>query len=184
MKSRAVLKPSTVLLIAAGVLGAGATPAEAASGGTTTTFVVNGGALAISVPASAALGSGNPGTNISALLGPVTVTDTRALLAAAWTTTVSSGSFTTGGATGPETIADTAISYWSGAATATTGSGTFTPGQVNAGAEVALGTSHTAFALTGGVGNNTATWNPTVVVAVPAAAVGGTYTGTITHSVA
>ena len=156
----------------------------ATSGGTTTTFNVNGGALAISVPASAALGSGNPGTNISALLGPVTVTDTRALLTAAWTTTASTGTFTTGGATPAETIPITAISYWSGAATATTGSGTFTPGQANAGAEVVLSTGQTAFALTGGVGDNSATWDPTIVVAVPAAAVGGTYTGTITHSVA
>ena len=36
---------------------------------------------------------------------------------------------------------------------------------------------------TAGVGNNTATWDPTLAVAVPAAAVGGAYTGTLTHSV-
>ena len=158
--------------------------ADAASGNTTTTFTVNGGALAISVPASVALGSGNPGASISAQLGAVTVTDTRALLTATWTTTVTTSSFTTGGATTPETIPITAISYWSGAATSTTGSGTFTPGQANAGAAAVLSTGRTAFALTGGVGNNTASWNPTIVIAVPAAAVNGTYTGTITHSVA
>ncbi|MFE3903760.1 hypothetical protein ACFXPY_26490 [Streptomyces sp. NPDC059153] len=35
-----------------------------------------------------------------------------------------------------------------------------------------------------GVGDNTATWNPTVAVDVPAGAVGGAYTGTLTQSVA
>jgi hypothetical protein len=47
-----------------------------------------------------------------------------------------------------------------------------------------LNVSRTAFTLTAGTGNNTATWNPTLVVALPAAAVVGTYTGTVTHSVA
>lgn len=36
---------------------------------------------------------------------------------------------------------------------------------------------------TAGVGENTATWNPTIAVAIPAAAVGGDYTGTLTQSV-
>ncbi|HEU5425333.1 MAG TPA: hypothetical protein VFU74_00580 [Actinocrinis sp.] len=162
-----------------------AVPADAASsGGTTTTFDVTSGALSASVPATASLGSGGPGTSISAQLGAVTITDDRALLTAAWTATATSSSFTTGGGTTPETIANTAISYWSGPATATTGTGTFTPGQANAGAAQAMGAAVTAFALTAGVGNNVATWNPTIVVTVPAAAVGGTYTGTITHSVA
>jgi len=162
-----------------------AVPADAASSGsTTTTFVVSSGALSIAVPATANLGSGSPGTAISAQLGAVTITDARALLTAAWTASASSTSFTTGGGTTPETIPNTAVSYWSGPATATTGTGTFTPGQANAGAALAMGTAVSAFTLTAGVGNNTAAWNPTIVVAVPAAAVGGTYTGTITHSVA
>ncbi len=37
---------------------------------------------------------------------------------------------------------------------------------------------------TAGVGNNSATWDPTIAVAVPATAVGGAYTGTLTQSVA
>jgi hypothetical protein len=36
---------------------------------------------------------------------------------------------------------------------------------------------------TAGVGDNSATWNPTLSVAVPPAAVTGTYTGTLTQSV-
>jgi hypothetical protein len=34
------------------------------------------------------------------------------------------------------------------------------------------------------VGNNTTTWNPTLIVTIPSTAVAGTYTGTVTHSVA
>jgi hypothetical protein len=36
----------------------------------------------------------------------------------------------------------------------------------------------------GGAGNNTASWNHAISVAVPASAVAGTYTGTLTQSVA
>lgn len=161
-------------------------PAYAATtGNTTTTFAVTGGALAITVPPSiVSLGSGSPGTQITAQLGAVQVTDARALLAAAWTSSVTATVFATGGGTGPETIANSSVSYWSGPATATTGSGTFTPGQANTGVAVTLAASRTAFSLTSGVGDNSATWNPTFIVSVPAAAVAGTYTGTVTHSVA
>jgi hypothetical protein len=34
------------------------------------------------------------------------------------------------------------------------------------------------------VGDNSASWNPTFIVSLPAAAVVGTYTGTVTHSAA
>jgi hypothetical protein len=157
----------------------------ATTGNTTTTFAVTGGALSITVPPSTvSLGSGTPGTQITAQLGAVQVTDARALLAAAWTGSVAATSFTTGGGTGPETVSNSAVSYWSGAATATSGSGTFTPGQANTAAAVTLASSRTAFTLTSGSGSNSATWNPTLIVSVPAAAVVGTYTGTVTHSVA
>jgi hypothetical protein len=33
-------------------------------------------------------------------------------------------------------------------------------------------------------GNTSATWNPLINIRVPASAIGGTYTATITHSVA
>ena len=41
-----------------------------------------------------------------------------------------------------------------------------------------------AFTLTGGSGANTASWNPTVRVRIPATAVAGAYSGTVTQSVA
>lgn len=144
---------------------------------TTVTFTVSSGALSMSAPATTDLGSGAPGTTISASLGVVTVTDDRALLSATWSTTASATDWTTGGATPPETIPVTDIGYDPGAIT-TTGTITAT------GTPVTLaGTAAAVVTGTAGVGNNTATWNPSMSVAVPASAVGGSYTGTLTQSV-
>ena len=150
------------------------------TGPTTTTFTVNAGALTITVPATAVLGSGAPGTTIGpTALGAVTVTDDRALLLASWTATVSSTAFVTGGGTTAETIAAADATYTTGTVTPT-GVILATPTPT-----VTLsGTPQTVVAGTAGVGNNSATWNPTVAIAVPASAVTGLYTGTISHSVA
>lgn len=150
---------------------------------TITTFTVNTAGLTITAPGTSDLGSGSAGTAISAALGDVTVTDARALLTASWVATVTSSDFTTGGATPAETVPVADVSYWSGPLTASTGTGTFTRGQPDAAAAVPI-EGATAMTLTAGVGDNTATWDPTLVVHVPAAAVGGVYTGTVTHSVA
>lgn len=160
-----------------------ALPARAAD--TTTTFSLAGGSLAISAPASKDLGSGSTGAGtLSAQLGTVTVTDGRGALVGTWTASVSSTDFTTGGATADETIAKGQVTYWSGAATASSGTAVFTAGQLLAANAQALSVARTAFSASVIVGNNSASWNPTVTVNVPAAAVAGTYTGTITHSVA
>jgi hypothetical protein len=147
---------------------------------TTVTFTVTSGALTMTAPASANLGSGAPGTTISGAIGAVTVTDDRALLSAAWTATASSTDFTTGGGTPAETIPVGDVTYDPGSITSTTGTITVTP----ASAITLSGTAQTVVTGTDGVGNNTATWDPTLAVAVPAAAVGGVYTGTLTQSVA
>lgn len=161
-------------------------PARAAtSGDTTTTFTLTAGSLAITTPASKDLGTVATGSGLSgAQLGNVSVTDGRGALLGTWTASVSSTDFTTGGATANETIAKADADYWSGAATASTGTGVFTPGQLTALLKVTLGASRTAFAAASVVGNNSVTWNPTVIMNAPAGAVAGTYTGTITHSVA
>ncbi|WP_459648458.1 hypothetical protein [Kitasatospora sp. Ki12] len=148
------------------------------------TFTVTVGAISITVPSSAGLPAGVPGGTINGQLGAVTVTDSRALLNASWTSTVSSTDYTTGAGTGAETITKNNVSYWSGPATATTGNGTFTPGQATFAQKQPLTVAITAFSMTSGNGNNSATWNPTLVVAVPSSAVGGLYAGTVTHSVA
>jgi choice-of-anchor A domain-containing protein/uncharacterized repeat protein (TIGR01451 family) len=140
--------------------------------------------LSITVPTSASLGSAAPGGTLSAALGTVSILDQRGLSNASWTSSVSITSFTTGGATGPETITGSNVSYWSGPATSTSGSETVTPGQANAAAAQPLGTTQTAFTSSAGNGFTTTAWNPTLVVRVPAVAVAGTYTAVVTHSVA
>ncbi|MFC9075655.1 hypothetical protein ACFTY7_01095 [Streptomyces sp. NPDC057062] len=141
---------------------------------TTVNFTVSSGDLSLSAPVSANLGSGAPGTAISGAIGVVTVTDDRALAFASWTATAAETDFTNGASTIPATNAN----YDPGSIT-TTGTITAT------GTPVTL--SHTATPVvtgTDGVGDNTATWNPTVTVNVPAGAIGGAYTGTLTQSVA
>ncbi len=110
--------------------------------------------------------------------------DQRGALTAGWVTSVTSTAFTTGGATGPETISNASISYWSGAATSSSGLGTKTPGQATSANAVDMSVSRTAFTQSTGTGNNAAAWNPTLIVTPPAASVAGTYSGTVTHSVA
>ena len=141
--------------------------------------------LAITVPSSANLGSVPTGTlTRSAQLGTVTVTDDRAL-AVTWTATASSTDLVTGAGTAAETIAKASISYWSGPATASTGLAVRTPGQLTFAQAVTLAVPRTAFSALGTIlVANSTSWNPTIVITIPPAAVAGTYTATITHSVA
>ncbi|GAA3737320.1 hypothetical protein GCM10022225_20160 [Plantactinospora mayteni] len=184
MRITKALLVSSAAVLAAGLLGSPA--AAAPTGDTDVTFELLAGTLDITVPATADLGTGSPGSPLDGQLGVVTVTDERASADASWTATVTSTDFTTGTATASETILASEVDYWSGPATATTGNGTFTPGQVNAAAAAPLDntTPLTAFSHTGGTGNNSAAWNPTLVVNVPLDNEAGTYTGTVTHSVA
>ena len=139
----------------------------------TLTFTVTSGALTLSTPVSANLGSGAPGTTISAPIGPVSATDDRALLSASWTVTAAETDF----ANGTQTIPATDASYAPGTIT-TTGVITVTPTSVSL-----ANSAQTVVTGTDGVGDNTATWDPTVAVTVPATAAAGTYTGTLTHSI-
>lgn len=173
-----------MLLAAAGLALLTAVPADAAT--TTVTFTLTGGALTITAPATANLGSAAVGTaTLSGSLGAVTVTDARGALLGTWTASVISTDFTTGGGTPNETVPATAVNYASLVAT-TTGTATFTPGQATLAAAAPLNTTTplTAYSASAIIGNNTASWNPTLVVNIPAAAVAGVYTGTVTHSVA
>jgi hypothetical protein len=159
--------------------------ASAATMGTTTTFTLTGGSISITVPSTTVnLGSVSVAAgSITAQLGTVTVNDGRGLLNGSWTSMVSSSQLTTGGQTAAETINATGVSYWSGAATATSGVGTLVGSELTSGAAVAINAAQTAF--TGGslIGNNSASWNPTVITTSSEGVV-GTYTGTVTHTVA
>ena len=146
---------------------------------TITAVVVVTGVLSITAPASAGLGATAPGGTVSAGLGTVQVTDNRGSLAVSWTATVSSTSYTTGGGTAAETIPVPDARYLISGFTATTGSATFTPTpvtQMSTAAQAVVTATNVA-------GSNSASWNPVVQVAVPGAAVAGTYSATITHSV-
>jgi hypothetical protein len=156
--------------------------AHAGPGDTIVTFAIAPGTLDISGQATADLGTVT-GTVVSGSLGLVTVTDTRGLPDASWVAGVTSTDFTTGSASATETLLSSSISYWSGPAS-TTGDGTFTAGQAALVDAQALGSPRTAFSHTGGTGSNSAAWSAELDVDVPTELLAGTYTGTVTHSVA
>jgi len=175
---------ATITLTTGLVIAGFAGPALAAnSGPTIATFAITGGALNITVPGSTvALATGTISTGAltaSAPLGAVTVADTRGVLVNTWTTTVSSTPFVTGTTTANETVAKSNIAYSSGTATATSGLGAFVPGVLPN-----LTANGTGASWTGAAGNNSATWDPTLTFTLLSSQVAGTYTGTITHSVA
>ncbi|MEV6814730.1 putative Ig domain-containing protein [Micromonospora sp. NPDC051296] len=135
--------------------------------------------LAISVPAAASLGRATPGSPpLADRLGLVTVIDDRGPSAGSWTATVSVTAFTTGSGSPGETIPRSAVSYASGPAVSTTGSGVFLPqpGTV-------LDVPRTAAGWSGPTGANSASWNPVLSVTLPQQAVVGAYRATVTHSV-
>ncbi|MDG4768394.1 hypothetical protein O7632_30515 [Solwaraspora sp. WMMD406] len=175
-----------ILLVTAAVTAvAVATPAAAQpSGDTLVTFTVSTSDLTIQVPAAVNLGSAFPGQTLTGQLGNVTVNDQRAALTATWVASVVSTAFTTGSGGPEETIQPNVVDYWSGPAVSTTGTGTFVPGQPTAADAVSLSMPRTAFSKTAGSGNNSATWNPTLEIAIPGDSVAGLYQGTVTHSVA
>jgi hypothetical protein len=143
--------------------------------------------LAISVPTSANLGSATTGsTSLTGVLGDVTVTTGISIGSGGWVATVSATNFTTGGGTSAETIPASSIGYLSGAMTGSSGiaANVCVPGQLVS--ATSLASAKTAFSCTGlSLLNATSvTWRPTIVVSLSPSAVVGSYTGTITHSVA
>ncbi|WP_031171622.1 hypothetical protein [Streptosporangium roseum] len=172
-------KPLLAIAVTVGLGLAAATALPALAVDTVVTFSIETAGLTISAPGSASLGSVNSGAaSVSGQIGPVTVTDDRGTLNGSWNATVISTDFTTGGGTGPETIPNINVTYSPGQATATTGTGTFTPGPGGI-----VNVPRVAFAGTELVGNDTVTWNPTLTVTIPDGKVAGTYSGTVTHSV-
>lgn len=161
------------------ISGGAMTAAQTASAGTPSSFLLTSGSLTISQPASASIGSAAVGsTSLTGKLGTVTVTDGRGLLTASWTATVTATNFTTGGGSTYETVTSANISYSAGVATSITGVGTFTPGTL-----ASLASSGTA-GIWAGAGSNSVSWNPSITFTLSASQIAGTYSGTITHSVA
>jgi hypothetical protein len=136
------------------------------------------GALSMTAPISADLGSAVPGGSASASLGTVQVIDNRGF-GADWTATVSATGFTTGNGTAPETIPASDARYDITGLGSTTGSAIFsTAPETNL-----SGDPQPVVSATNVAAATSATWDPLIDVHVPAAAVAGQYTATIVHSV-
>jgi hypothetical protein len=176
MKSSRLFIATAAALLALGV----ALPASAdTTGASTATVTVQGGALSITVPTDA----GSLGTlintvgggTISGPLGQVQVNDARSAAAGSgWVASVISTAFTP--PSGP-TIAASAVGYTAGVITKT-GTATYTANNpANLTGAVA------AVTATGITGDNSATWNPTINVAVAGGTIANVYSATITHSV-
>jgi hypothetical protein len=165
------------LLIVGSLAALSAALAVPASADTPATFTLTAGGLSISSPTSSvSLGShavSNGSSIITGSLGTVTVSDQRGGVTT-WTASVISTAFTP--TAGPADPASN-VSYGAGTITASA--------TVVATAVAAADLTGVSTIVTGAsAGISSATWNPTISVLVPANYAPGTYTATITHSVA
>jgi hypothetical protein len=161
---------------------AGAAPAFAED--TAVTFAITAGALSISVPASSDLGSVAAGSaSLTDTLGDVTVTDDRGASDAAWTATVAAVAdpWCTGTCdSASQQVPGSDITYAEDAFSTTSGTCTTrTPGPGGV-----LSANRSAASVSGCEGVNSATWNPTLTLANLADNLAGSYSGTLTHTVA
>ncbi|MFE7778597.1 hypothetical protein ACFU5O_32890 [Streptomyces sp. NPDC057445] len=154
-------------------------PVPASAADTPVTVQVTTGTLNIAVPT----GPVNLGTvavssspqNVSSQLGNVTVTDGRGGTTG-WTASANAVDFT-----GPQNISvsNAGTSSYTTPAASVSGTATVTPSSLDP--LYPPGPVQTATAVSG---INSATWNPTISLTIPANALAGTYSSTITHSVA
>lgn len=160
---------------ATALLAATALPASAAD--TTTTFTLTGGSLGLSVGATATLtneASGVDANTITGTLGEVAVDDARGGTAN-WTVSAASSTFT-----GTGLSVSTGVAYTNGTVTET---GTNTVAPATSAAIMSAAPAVAVATATAVSGNNTASWNPTLDVSMPAGALAGAYSGTVTTSI-
>ncbi|MEH0982787.1 hypothetical protein [Micromonospora sp. CPCC 205556] len=161
-----------------------APPAHAAPAARTLRLSLTAG-VDITVPAAVNLGTGFTGGTLTGSLGIVEVRDSRGPVNPnTWVATVSASVFVAGGGGALRTIAPGQLSYWSGPTVRSTGGGVLAPGQLSSTQAVTLNVAREAFRKSSGNGNNEVRWTPNIRVAIPSNVVAGTYTGTVTHSVA
>lgn len=177
---RRVLAPSLALCALALL----AAPASAA---TPITFDLAAGTLSISQPSTtASFGTATAsatGTSVTGLVGTTTVTDTRGSLAG-WTVSISSTDFSDGAS---HSIAATnAKAYVLAANGPTVTSGIAVPTTTYVSLATALTLSNTGqnFVTATATGSNVVAYNPTITVNIPSTAIAGTYTATLTQTVA
>src|SRR5687768_3676754 len=156
-----------LLATAAGMLALGMALPSSALAATSAAITVTGGNLSITMPETQPLNPVNLGTRvntvlggtISGLLGQVQVNDARSAAAGSgWVASVISTAFTP--PAGPA-IAASAVGYTAGAITKV---GTATYAANNPPDLTGVAPAVTATGITG---DNSATWNPTINVAVP-----------------
>jgi hypothetical protein len=159
------------------VLGAVVFPGTASAADTTVTFSIAAGGIAITAPGSAALTENALLDTATGSITGVKVTDDRRGISG-WTATASSTAFTNGTGAGTTSIAADQVTY-TGNLASFTGIAVVTPGLPGT-----LATARSAQVATAVVGTNTATWSPTLSIALPTNRTSGSYSGVITHSVA
>lgn len=177
---RNITRASIALIGAVALTGATALSASAADDTATgATVSIEAGFVTIDAPLSVALDTSTalfaPGTVITGTLTGVTVTDATASTAG-WNASVEISDFVTTPAT--KTIPASSLTY---TATTPVNSGPSTAtfadvAPVTGGATALIQTATTN-------GNNAASWNAGLSLAVPADALAGDYTATLTHSV-
>lgn len=170
---------------AAGLLLAAGPPAYAQGPGgtanTLTTFELTTGPLTISAPASVDLGDFATGTpTISGSLGNVTVSDNRGIASGTWTASVTSADFGSYEYGSEYVIPSSDITYIANTAT-TTGTVTLAPPGTGPLDHVVPLAAQQATSLSG---VNTATWDATINVTIPASFPVATYFTRIFYSVA
>ncbi len=164
---------TTLLLATASSAIAVGSALPAAADETATTFSLTGGELTLSVGATAALtneASGVAANTITGTLGAVSVNDARGGTTG-WVASAASTTFTGTGLS----VSD-GVAYTNGTVTET---GTNTVAAASALSITSVQPVATATAVSG---NNTASWNPTLDVSMPAGALAGAYAGTVTTS--
>lgn len=144
--------------------------------------------LTIAVPSSADFGSYDRGAQvIRAELGQVQVTAASSAADFSWVATVSTSGFATGtGQTPQERIPPSAVAYRSNPITLPAGVAASACSSPSLTTPVRLDVGRTAFSCSflASVTETTVSWRPEISIDVSADNVGGTYAGTITHSVA
>ncbi|WUH89790.1 WxL domain-containing protein [Streptomyces sp. NBC_00433] len=178
MRNRRIVIP--IVAGALGVLPLAASASAASSGSTPVTVTVTTGTLDITVPAGPVSLGTVPALataqTVSAQLGNVTVTDSRGGTTG-WTVTANGNDFI--GPSSTISVSTAGSSTYTSPLAAVTGTASVAPSDLNP--LYPPGPVQTA---TGVVGVNSATWNPTITLNLPANTVAGTYTSTIIHSVA
>lgn len=178
---RNITRTSIALLGAVALTGVTAISASAATDTTNATVEVTAGALTIAVTeATLPFGAAAPGATPTGAFTGINVSDLTADTVG-WDASVSITNFTS--VANGTSIPAQNFSYTASAPTATSGSATRSTaaGPITG---VAAGVATEVQDATAVTGNNTATWNSSVSLLVPANALAATdYTATLTHSV-